>query len=45
MSRIEGKAAFVTGANRGMGRAFVEELNLPTSWARVGGGSNATDNL
>ena len=26
MSRIEGKAAFVTGANRGIGRAFVEEL-------------------
>lgn len=26
MSRIEGKAAFVTGASRGIGRAFVEEL-------------------
>lgn len=26
MSRIEGKVVFVTGANRGIGRAFVEEL-------------------
>ncbi|MCZ6605733.1 MAG: SDR family oxidoreductase [Alphaproteobacteria bacterium] len=26
MSRIEGQVAFVTGANRGIGRAFVEEL-------------------
>lgn len=26
MSKIDGKVAFVTGANRGIGRAFVEEL-------------------
>ncbi len=26
MSKIKGKAAFVTGANRGIGRAFVKEL-------------------
>ena len=38
MSRIEGRAVFVTGANRGIGRAFVEEL-LAAGAAKVYAGA------
>ncbi|QDG75819.1 SDR family oxidoreductase [Labrenzia sp. PHM005] len=44
MSKIEGKAALVTGANRGIGRAFVEEL-LSRGVAKVYAGARNTDNL
>ena len=41
MSKITGKAAFVTGANRGIGRAFVKEL-LAAGAARVYAGARDT---
>lgn len=44
MSRIEGKAAFVTGANRGIGRAFVEEL-LAAGAAKVYAGARDPSTL
>lgn len=44
MSRIEGKAVFVTGANRGLGRAFVEEL-LAAGAAKVYAGARNTQSL
>lgn len=44
MSRIEGKAVFVTGANRGIGRAFVEEL-LAAGAAKVYAGARNTESL
>lgn len=44
MSRIKGKAAFVTGANRGIGRAFVEEL-LAAGAARVYAGARNAETL
>lgn len=44
MSRIEGKAVFVTGANRGIGRAFVEEL-LAAGAAKVYAGARIPSTL
>ena len=44
MSRIDGKAAFVTGANRGIGRAFVEEL-LAAGAAKVYAGARDPSTL
>ena len=44
MSRIEGKVAFVTGANRGIGRAFVEEL-LAAGAAKVYAGARNAQTL
>ncbi len=44
MSKIEGKAAFVTGANRGIGLAFVEEL-LAAGAAKVYAGARNTASL
>ena len=41
MSKIQGKAAFVTGANRGIGRAFVKEL-LAAGAAKVYAGARDT---
>lgn len=44
MSRIEGKSALVTGANRGIGRAFVEEL-LTVGAAKVYAAARNPDTL
>ena len=44
MSRIEGKSALVTGANRGIGRAFVEEL-LAAGAAKVYAAARNKDSL
>lgn len=44
MSKIEGKAALVTGANRGLGLAFVEEL-LAAGAAKVYAGARNTESL
>lgn len=44
MSRIEGKAALVTGANRGLGQAFVEEL-LAAGAAKVYAAARNIDSL
>lgn len=41
MSKIKGKAAFVTGANRGIGRAFVKEL-LAAGASKVYAGARNT---
>ena len=44
MTKISGKAAFVTGANRGIGKAFVEEL-LAQGAAKVYAGARRPETL
>ncbi|MGI9402216.1 MAG: SDR family oxidoreductase, partial [Rhizobiaceae bacterium] len=44
MSKIEGSVVFVTGANRGIGRAFVEEL-LAAGASKVYAGARNKDSL
>lgn len=44
MSKIEGKVAFVTGANRGIGRSFVEEL-LEAGAAKIYAGARNPESL